>query len=69
VSRSSPWQSLIRSGKPVYQTVLGLQPAYESGEQVGYYLGDIILMLKSNWDASPTENPNPRITRETNDAR
>jgi catechol 2,3-dioxygenase-like lactoylglutathione lyase family enzyme len=51
-----------------YQTVLGLEPAYEGREQVGYYLGDIILMLKSNWYASPTENPNPRITIETNDA-
>jgi catechol-2,3-dioxygenase len=42
-----------------YQIVLGLPPAYEGGEQVGYYLGDTILMLKSNWYASPTENPNP----------
>jgi hypothetical protein len=50
------------------QTVLGLQPAYESGEQVGYYLGDIVLMLKSNWDAARTENPNPRITIEADDA-
>lgn len=51
-----------------YQNVLGLQPAYEGGEQVGYHLGDIVLMLKSNWYASPTENPNPRITIETDDA-
>jgi catechol-2,3-dioxygenase len=51
-----------------YQTVVGLEPAYEGGEQVGYYLGDIILMLKSNWYASPTQEPNPRITIETDDA-
>jgi hypothetical protein len=25
-------------------------------------------MLKANWYASPTENPNPRITIETDDA-
>ena len=51
-----------------YETVLGLKPAYEGGNQVGYYLGDIILMLKSNWYACPTQNPNPRITIETDDA-
>ena len=51
-----------------YETVLGLKPAYEGGRQVGYYLGEIILMLKSNWYACPTQNPNPRITIETDDA-
>jgi predicted enzyme related to lactoylglutathione lyase len=51
-----------------YETILGLQPAYEGKEQVGYQLGDIILMLKSNWYASPTQDPNPRITIETDDA-
>ena len=51
-----------------YETVLGLKPAYEGGKQVGYYLGDITLMLKSNWYACPTQNPNPRITIETDDA-
>lgn len=51
-----------------YKTVIGLEPAYEGGEQVGYYLGDIVLMLKSNWYASPTQEPNPRITIETDDA-
>ena len=51
-----------------YETVLGLSPAYEGGAQVGYQLDDIIVMLKANWYASPTENPNPRITLEANDA-
>ena len=51
-----------------YETVLELKLAYEGGNQVGYYLGDIILMLKSNWYACPTQNPNPRITIETDDA-
>jgi predicted enzyme related to lactoylglutathione lyase len=51
-----------------YETVLELKPAYEGGKQVGYYLGEIILMLKSNWYACPTQNPNPRITIETDDA-
>ena len=51
-----------------YETILGLKPAYEGGKQVGYYLGDVIVMLKSNWYACPTQNPNPRITMETDDA-
>ena len=51
-----------------YENTLGLEPAYEGNEQVGYLLGDIILMLKSNWYASPTQDPNPRITIETDDA-
>jgi predicted enzyme related to lactoylglutathione lyase len=51
-----------------YENVLGLKPAHEAGQQVGYYLGDILLMLKSNWYACPTQNPNPRITIETDDA-
>jgi catechol 2,3-dioxygenase-like lactoylglutathione lyase family enzyme len=51
-----------------YQTVLGLSPAYEGGQQVGFNVGDVILMLKSNWYACPTQNPNPRITIETDDA-
>ena len=51
-----------------YGHILGLQPAFEGGEQVGYLLGDITLMLKANWYASPTPEPNPRITMETDDA-
>jgi catechol 2,3-dioxygenase-like lactoylglutathione lyase family enzyme len=47
-----------------YETVLGLSPAYEGGQQVGFNLGDTILMLKTNWYASPTENPNPRDAEE-----
>ena len=62
-----PIVDLERAAK-FYETVLGLKPAYESGKQVGYYLGDITLMLKSNWYACPTQNPNPRITIETDDA-
>ncbi len=62
-----PIVDLERAAK-FYETVLGLKPAYESGKQVGYHLGDITLMLKSNWYACPTQNPNPRITIETDDA-
>jgi hypothetical protein len=51
-----------------YEQTLGLPPALEGGEQVGYLLGDITLMLKSNWYASPTREPNPRVTLEADDA-
>jgi catechol 2,3-dioxygenase-like lactoylglutathione lyase family enzyme len=51
-----------------YGAILGLPPAYEGGERVGYSLGETMLMLKSNWYASPTQDPNPRITIETEDA-
>ena len=62
-----------------YAETLGLSPAYEdklspsfpasSGEQVGYLIGETILMLKANWDKPPEQNPNPRVTIETDDAR
>jgi catechol 2,3-dioxygenase-like lactoylglutathione lyase family enzyme len=52
-----------------YSETLGLPPAYEDKEQVGYLIGETILMLKSDWDQSPVQNPNPRVTIETDDAR
>jgi catechol-2,3-dioxygenase len=52
-----------------YAETLGLPPAYEDREQVGYLIGDTILMPKPNWDQPPVQNPNPRITLETDDAR
>jgi len=51
-----------------YTQTLGLPPAYEEKEQVGYLIGETILTLK-NWDQPPVQNPNPRITFETDDAR
>jgi hypothetical protein len=52
-----------------YSRTLELPPAFEGDEQVGYLLGQTILMLKANWYAPPTEFPNPRITIATDDAR
>lgn len=52
-----------------YATTLGLEPAFEAGQQVGYLLGDVILMLKDDWYGKPTAEPNPRITIECIDAR
>ena len=51
-----------------YGETLNLPPAYEGSEQVGYLLGPTILMLKTNWYASPTEAPNPRVTIATDHA-
>jgi len=45
-----------------YGETLALEPAYEVEEQVGFYIGDTILMLKEDFYAAPTELPNPRIT-------
>ena len=50
-----------------YQEKLGLLPAFEGAEQVGWWLGQVILMLKPNW-ATPTETPNPRVTLATEHA-
>ena len=50
-----------------YKEKLGLEPAFEGHEQVGWWLGNVILMLKVNW-ATPTEFPNPRITLATDHA-
>jgi len=44
-----------------YGHQLGLSPAFEGAEQVGWWLGQIILMLKPDW-AVPTDMPNPRVT-------
>jgi hypothetical protein len=52
-----------------YAETLGLPPAFEEKEQVGYLVGETILMLKPDWDQPPVQNPNPRITLETDDAR
>jgi catechol 2,3-dioxygenase-like lactoylglutathione lyase family enzyme len=52
-----------------YGETLGLPPAYEQSQQVGYLVDRTILMLKPNWDVPPTTTPNPRVTLETEDAR
>jgi catechol 2,3-dioxygenase-like lactoylglutathione lyase family enzyme len=52
-----------------YRETLQLPPAFEGAEQVGYLLGQTILMLKANWYAGPTEHPNPRVTIAVENAR
>jgi len=50
-----------------YGQQLALSPAYEGTEQVGWWLDQVILMLKPDWEA-PTATPNPRVTIETDHA-
>lgn len=52
----------IGRARRFYGEILALEPAFEGKEQVGFYMGDTILMLKDNFYAAPTELPNPRIT-------
>lgn len=50
---------------------LGLPPAFEGERQVGYTLGNVIVMLKSvaeGWYARPSEQLNPRLTIATDHA-
>lgn len=51
-----------------YGETLGLPPAYERSQQIGYLLDRTILMLKPDADAPPTASPNPRVTIEAEDA-
>lgn len=50
-----------------YGQQLGLSPAFEGAEQVGWWLDQIILMLKPDW-AVPTDMLNPRVTLATDHA-
>ncbi len=56
-----PVRDAVRA-RAFYGETLGLEPAFEVKEQVGFYIGDMILMLKEDFYATPTELPNPRIT-------
>ena len=78
MSTESPWFRRVRviaisvvdpeRANKFYGETLGLTPAYEEKQQVGYLIGDTILMLKADWDQPPIQDPNPRITVETDDA-
>jgi catechol 2,3-dioxygenase-like lactoylglutathione lyase family enzyme len=54
-----------------YGETLALPPAFEDKRQVGYTLGNVILMLKSvpeGWYARPSTQLNPRLTVATDHA-
>lgn len=52
-----------------YGETLGLTPASGVGTETGFQLGDIVLLLKSDWYGTPTAAPNPRITLQCADSR
>ena len=57
--------------KHFYGETLGLPPAFEGVHQVGYTLGNVIVMLKpvaDGWYARPSDQLNPRITLATDHA-
>jgi hypothetical protein len=51
-----------------YRSTLGLEPALEDGTLVGYSFGHTVVMLKSDWYAAPSAEPNPRVTFEVENA-
>ena len=54
-----------------YGETLGLPRAFEGSRQVGFQLGNVIVMLKpahDGWYALPTDHLNPRITLATDHA-
>lgn len=59
----------IERAHKFYRDTLSLKPAFEGEQQVGYYLGETILMLKSDWYAPPTDQLNPRVTIATEHAQ
>lgn len=61
----------LERARRFYGETLGLPPAFEGARQVGFSLGNVIVMLKSaddGWCALPTDQLNPRITLATDHA-
>ena len=61
----------LSRAKRFYSETLGLPPAFEGMRQVGFSLGNVIVMLKptaEGWYALPTDQLNPRITLATDHA-
>jgi predicted enzyme related to lactoylglutathione lyase len=63
-------EDLVRA-EDFYLNTLDLAPAFEGERQVGFTLGDVIVMLKpvkDGWYARPGAQLNPRVTIATDDA-
>ena len=63
-------ENLERANK-FYGETLGLAPAMEGGQQMGFILENTVLMLKptADWYGRPSAEPSPRITLEVVNAR
>ncbi len=60
--------SSLERANQFYGGTLGLDPAYEGDQQIGWEFGEIIFMLKPDWQM-PTPEPNPRVTIGVEDSR
>ncbi len=58
----------IDRAKKFYSDKLSLTQVDEGGKELGYSLGQTVLMLKEDWYSPPTDMPNPRITIEVRHA-
>jgi len=58
----------IERAHKFYRDTLSLAPVSVDDTEIGYLLGQTILLLKSNWHAAPSDNPSPRITIATEHA-
>jgi predicted enzyme related to lactoylglutathione lyase len=52
--------------KRFYSETLQLEEDHEATEEVGYRIGDSVLIVRQH---TPTQDPNPRITLQVQDAR
>lgn len=62
-----PVVDIVRARR-FYGETLALPPAFEGGQEVGFLLGHVVLMLKRDWYAAPTDLPSPRVTLGVEDA-
>lgn len=60
--------SNLERANQFYGGTLCLDPAYEGDQQIGWEFGEIIFMLKPNWQ-TPTSETNPRVTIGVEDSR
>jgi predicted enzyme related to lactoylglutathione lyase len=52
--------------KRFYSETLELEEDHEATDEVGYRIGDAVLIIRQH---PPTDDPNPRITLQVQDAR
>jgi predicted enzyme related to lactoylglutathione lyase len=52
--------------KRFYSETLQLEEDHEATDEVGYRIGDSVVIIRQH---TPTEDPNPRITLQVQDAR
>ena len=62
-----PVQNLERANT-FYRDILALPLSDDDSGEIRYLLGQTILMLKADWYAAPSDQPNPRVTVEVRHA-